>query len=418
MSNSKTSLALDNLRGYAILIVVSFHSVIAYIASQPATQPPFDQPPYTWMAYPIIDSARWLGFDLFCAFQYVYMMHLMFLLSGLFVWPSLQRKGARAFLYDRLLRLGVPFLVGVYLLMPVTYYAVYRVTTVDPSWSAFWSSLNSLTHWPAGPMWFLSSLLALNIIAAALFWLFPRTGEWLAGLSGRADTRPVRFCLVLAGVTALVYVPLSAVFKPWQWLGFGPFNFQPSLLPQYAIYFFAGLGIGAYGFDRGLLAPDGALVRRWGAWAAAAPAAFLLWIIPTALIVQTTGAPLPGLQVVADLGFVLASATICLALLAVFLRFAAVHQPILHGLSENAYGIYFIHYLFVVWLQYLLLGVALPAVLKAAIVFTVTLVLSWATTVAFCSLPMVAHLLRGRRRVAARAPSPASGRYSKAEASE
>ena len=112
MSMSKTSLALDNLRGYAILIVVSFHSVIAYIASQPAAPLPFDHP--GWMANPIVDSARWLGFDVFCALQSVYMMHSMFLLSGLFVWPSLQRKGAREFLYDRLLRIGVPFLVGAY----------------------------------------------------------------------------------------------------------------------------------------------------------------------------------------------------------------------------------------------------------------------------------------------------------------
>src|SRR5271165_182113 len=107
---SKSSLALSNLRAFVILLVVAFHSFLAYLGSQPASPPPFDSAPYWWRAIPIIDSERWFGFDLFCAFTYLYMMQLMFFLSGLFVWPSLLRKGGKIFLYDRFLRLGVPFL--------------------------------------------------------------------------------------------------------------------------------------------------------------------------------------------------------------------------------------------------------------------------------------------------------------------
>jgi len=107
---SKSSLALGNLRGFAILMVVAFHSFIAYLGSQPASPHPFDSPPFGWTANPIIDSQRWFGFDLFCASQYVYLMHLMFFLSGLFVWPSLLRKGAKTFLHGRVIRLGVPFI--------------------------------------------------------------------------------------------------------------------------------------------------------------------------------------------------------------------------------------------------------------------------------------------------------------------
>ena len=68
---SKSSLALSNLRAFAIVMVVAFHAFIAYLGSQPAAQLPFDLPPYAWRANPIVDSARWFGFDLFCAFQYV-----------------------------------------------------------------------------------------------------------------------------------------------------------------------------------------------------------------------------------------------------------------------------------------------------------------------------------------------------------
>ena len=398
---TKSSLALSNLRGFAIVMVVAFHSCIAYLSSQPDAALPFDLPPYGWRANPIVDSARWLGFDLFCAFTYLYLMQLMFFLSGLFVWPSLARKGGRKFLYDRVLRLGVPFAIGVYLLMPVTYYPVYRVTAVDPSWSAFWSHWMALPFWPSGPMWFLWLLLAFNIAAAALYWLAPRAGEFLGRLSANAGSRPGQFFIALVSVSALAYVPLAAVFEPWQWLQFGPFAFQPSLAPQHAIYFFAGLGVGAYGFEQGLLEGDGMLARRWARWLIGTAAAFLLWIVPTALIVQ--GTSVPGLRLVADLGLVLCAASACLALAAVFLRFAGRHRPVFENLADNAYGIYLIHYVFVVWLQYMLLHAPLFAIAKAAIVFTGALTLSWAMSAAICRIPIGARLMGRNRRELARA---------------
>jgi glucan biosynthesis protein C len=226
----------------------------------------------------------------------------------------------------------------------------------------------------------------------------------LARISADSLTRPGRFFIALVSKSALAYMPLSANFKPWQWVVFGPFAFQPSFAPQYAIYFFAGLAIGSHGLERGLLAPDGLLAQHWKLWVVVAPAAFLLWIIPTALIVNEQDAIVPGLQLVADLGFVLSSATICFAVTAVFLRFAATPRPMLASLSEHAYGIYLVHYFFVIWLQYLLLGAALFAVAKAAVVFTGTLLMSWAATAAACRVSIGARLMGGRRRESATAP--------------
>src|SRR5262249_44721646 len=224
---SKSSLALGNLRGFAILMVVAFHSFIAYLGSQPAEAPAFNRPPYSWMANPITDSERWIGFDLFCAFQYIHLMQLMFFLSGLFVWASLRRKGGKRFLLDRLLRLGVPFMIGMYLLMPVSYYPVYRVTASDPSWSAFWSQWMALPFWPSAPMWFLWLLLALTIAAVGLYRLAPRAGDVLGRLAANADRNPGRFFVILVAISALAYLPLAAMFEPWRWAQFGPFALQP-----------------------------------------------------------------------------------------------------------------------------------------------------------------------------------------------
>jgi peptidoglycan/LPS O-acetylase OafA/YrhL len=394
---SKTSLALNNLRGYAILIVVAFHSCIAYIASQSATSAPFDAPPYDWLAHPIVDPNRFLGFDLFCALQFLYMMQLMFFLSGLFVWPSLRRKGPGQFLLDRFLRLAVPFLIGVYLLMPLAYYPVYRVGAADPSWSQYWAHLHALPFNPTGPLWFLSIAFALNIVAAAVYWLAPRTGELLTRLSAKAADHPVRFCLVLAAVTGLAYIPVASVTTPWQWITIGPIAFQSGFALQYLIYFFAGVMVGALPLDRGVLRSDGPLTRRWGRWVAGALAAFVLWIVPTALSVKGPGESLPGLQTAADFGLVLYAASACLGLSAVFLRFAAVRRPIFEGVAENAYGIYLFHYVFVVWTQYALLRLSLPGVVKGFVVFAVTLLLSWAVSAAVCRTSLGNRVIGDRR---------------------
>ncbi len=397
---SRTSLALHNLRGFAIVMVVAFHSCIAYLASQPALPPPFDAPPYRWLANPIIDSQRWFGLDLFCALQYMYLMHLMFFLSGLFVYPSLDRKGAARFAFDRLARLGLPFVLGVFLLMPLAYYPVYRLTAVDPSWFAFWTHWRDLPFWPNGPLWFLSVLFACNLALAALHAAVPRLRERLAIFSAAAGAHPVRFLAGLFAVAALAYVPLSMIYKPWDWVTFGPLAFQPSFVAPYAIFYLAGVSVSAHGFERGLLEPDGALARRWPTWLAGAFAAFLVWIIPTALIVKGAGASLPGLAIFADLGSVLASATISFAVIAVFLRFAAAPSPILGRISVNAYAIYFIHYPFIIWFQYLPLGTDLFAVIKAALVFAGTLLLSWTCASLLFRVPIGARLMQGKRELA------------------
>ncbi len=170
---SPTSLALANLRGIVILIVLAFHSMLAYLQWIPVAGSGFDRPPYDWRAFPIVDSHRFFGFDLFCAWQDVYLMTLMFFLSGLFVWPSLKRKKDWAFLRDRMLRLGLPFAFGVAVLIPVAVYPAYRLTAADPGVPAYWHTLLALPFWPNGPLWFIWQLLALNFIATAVHRLAP-----------------------------------------------------------------------------------------------------------------------------------------------------------------------------------------------------------------------------------------------------
>ena len=410
--------ALENLRGVLIVLILAFHCFSAYIVSQPASPPPFDLPPFDWRAFPIIDSDRWIGFDLFCAFQFLYLMQMMFFLSGLFVWPSLRRRGPRAFVLHRVVRLGVPFLLGLYLLMPLAFYPVYRVTAVDPSWSSFWSHWTALPITPAGPMWFLWFLVVLDMSAAVLYRVSPNGGRFLALLVAQAKEHPGRLFTAVICVSAVAYFPLSALFSPWKWIGWGPFEVQAALAPQYVIYFLLGLAVGAHGYERGLLELDGRLVRHWPIWIAGGFAAFMLWIIPEALIVKVPGVPVDALRAVGNVGLVLFAGAACFGLTALFFRYATAPWPIIGGISENAYGIYFFHYPVALWLQFLLLGVAIPAIGKGVFVLIATLTLSWVASVATTRLLASGHALIARGATLFGAPWSAGGRLSRTELSD
>ena len=400
----RTSLAIDNLRAYVILLVLAFHSSLAYLAFLPAHPFAFNSPPFQWCAFPIIDRDRSVGLELFCAWQDVFLMTLFFFLSGLFTWPSLKRKGVAAFVGDRMQRLGLPFLLVVWLLMPVAQYPTYLQTAVIPGVGAYVRAFLALPFWPCGPMWFLWLLLAADLLAAGLYILAPDWGDRLGRMAGIAETRPVRYLAGLLAASAIAYVPLALAFGSETWTEVGPFSFQLSRPLHYAVYFFAGAGLGAFGIERGLLGSEGALVKHWRMWLGLALGTFALWLGMTALTVESQSRVGAGLQIIDDLSFVLACFGNCFGVLALALRFVTKWRPWLDSLKQNAYGIYLVHYLFVIWLQYALLPPNLPAIVKAGTVLIGTLALSWGTTVAWRRVPALAAAIAVSRRAAARPP--------------
>jgi glucans biosynthesis protein C len=374
------NIPLGNLRAIVILIVVAFHSVLPYLASQAPEPFAFDAPPYRWIAFPIVDRERWFGFDLFCAWQDISLMSLMFFLAGLFAPQSLLRKGSRAYLADRWWRIGLLFILAVAFLSPLAYYASYRATAADPSFAAFWQHWCALPMWPTGPQWFLWQLFLFSAIGAALHGLTPSWQPVLGRLVAACNERPLLFVTALTALSAFGYVPLAMAFGPWEWTYLGPLSFQLSRPLHYFVYFFAGFAIGAYGIDRSVLRSDGPVARHWLAWLAAAIASFAAWGGLTSLTLPDWNAAALAYRLAAAAIFPVASATGVLAFVAIALHWMRAADRVLGSLSANAYGIYLVHYVFVLWLQYALLGAGLNAFGKVGLVFAAALALSWVTS--------------------------------------
>jgi surface polysaccharide O-acyltransferase-like enzyme len=379
------NLAFDRARTFIILLVLIHHSVI----------------PYTYYGH--TDRQSFLGFDAVVTFNDTFIMAAMFLLSGLFVWPSLARKGVGDFLRGRLLRLGLPLAVGVVILMPIAYYAIeLRNAGPGAGFAAYWWKTVTVGPWESGPIWFLDVLLAFDLLAAVVYRIAPGLVEALGRASAASLERPAYGFWALLAASIVTYVPSALYYGIERWFTLGPLAIQASRALLYLLYFFVGVGIGAVRADRGPLSGDGKLAQQWPRWLVAA---LLTYVGLIALIYyKREFLPDPDNPPLRwDIVHAVLYASFCAAqtvnVIALFLKFDNDGWSMFDPLRENSFGIYLIHYLPLLWLQYALFGLALvpnaqgTAILKAVIVLVLTLAISWAATVALRKIPGVAQVL-------------------------
>jgi glucans biosynthesis protein C len=372
--------AFDYLRGFVTTLVVLHHSLLAYCQFGY-----FDRQHYLWSTAPIVDHSKWLGFDLIVMFNDGYFMPLMFLLSGLFVWPSLARKGSAMYCRDRLLRLGMPFAVAVTTVIPLAYYPSFRMTGSDVGFGVFWMRTVFAGPWPAGPVWFLAVLLAFDLVAALV-----HSVAWRANDAATLP-RPLVCFGLLTALSALGYLPLLALFGPTRWLTFGPFAVQASRIGLYAAYFLGGIFVGRHRLDSN---PDARRREYWARWALLAALLFVCFVaVQAARLVGWPTLPPRAWLSLYGINLVVFCAAANFAWLAIFVRFAKRSIDPWNSLAINAYGIYLLHYPAVTWTQYALLDLRLHSIVKAALVFIVALLLSWGSTIVLRRIPGIARVI-------------------------
>lgn len=376
----------DYLRSFVITLVLFVHASMAY------TKFAFIDPENPLAnSNPVVNQQRWIGFDLIVTFNETFSMSLLFFVSGIFVWRSLERKGAWKYFGDRLKRLGLPFVIGVLFLIPLAYYPaqleVALITEKDTSYGVFWFGMIRSGFGTAGPLWFLWLLLAFNGLATLLFRVAPLLGGFVRDRLNIILRRPVAFLGALLGISIIVYLPVAISVGPLKWIGTGPFNAQAGRILLYLVYFLTGTAVGAIGIDRSVFKTGGALAKRWWGWVAVGLMSFTVFIFM--LVVVT---PMER-TIVSEIAFAVCCWAIVSGINGFFLRFAKQRVRLFDSLSENSYGIYIVHWVFVTWLQYLLLGSGLAPLLKGIVVFVGTLILSWVLVASIRRIPVVAKVI-------------------------
>ncbi len=382
---------MDYLRGFITVLVVAHHSSLAY-----TTFAHFNKDAYNASTHPVVDTIRWRGLDIFEDFNDIFFMSLMFLISGIFVVQSIEKKGIKLFIRDRFYRLFIPFVIGVTLLMLLAYYPAWLLAYKKNDIKAYIVDFFTVESWPVGPPWFIWVLFAFNLLFA-LFYPFAKraiikSATWLALLK----QHPVKILLIWYLVTWILYVPLVLWVGPGTWTGIGPFDFQLSRIILYFGYFILGILIGSPGLKYGIFEEGALFTKRWPVW--------LIGCVSVYALLKLSEAPFTRLLEQHKAGFMqvrlmyrsiwtLSCTLSSIALLTLFKRLFHHSGIWWDSLSANAYGIYLVHYIFVLWCQYFLLNFNLPALIKFLITFIVSLMISWGVTYAIRRINFIARFL-------------------------
>jgi surface polysaccharide O-acyltransferase-like enzyme len=376
--------AFDRARTFTTLLVVIHHSVVNY----------------TWFGNG--DRIRWLGFDLVVLFNDSFFMAFMFLISGLFVHESLTRRGAVGYVRRRAWRLGVPLLISIFVLIPIAYYASFLryhlPGTTDFSFFHFWWHTITIGPWPSGQSWFLWVLLVLDIFVAATWSFAPKVFAALGRLILALRGRPMTAFAAFLTVSIVAYLPMHLAFGDGSWFepGHYPFPIQTSRILLYPAYFLTGVGIGAVSLRAGILAENGEIAKRCPVWLASAVlfyGAIVLLVYAHHNWIANFAAPALWWRTAYGIAFASFSAAMAFTVPAASLRLTHSSLKFLDAMQPSTYGIYLLHYVFIIWLQYVVYDPAFSAGVKAGIVFVGTLSGSWVLTVLLRKIPLVARMI-------------------------
>ena len=320
---------LDNLRVLLTVLVILHHVAASYsdvgvwYYQEPASGP---------------GSA--IFFMFLMAVNQAFFMGFFFLIGGYFVPPSLARKGAAAFVRERLLRLGVPLLLFFFVLNGLAT----RIGGRQPGWPL-----------SPGPMWFAEILLLFTLVYTAVRRALPRLGPL------RIDGRTTAALALVMGIGSFLIrtqMPVNV------WLPFP--TIQPAHATQYVCLF--AVGVWASGSDLGgRIAPE--LARHWrtGMIVATFTVLAVFFAMGGATGSANLGALIGGWtwqSLAVSVWEQIFAVGMIVSLLRAFHARWNQAGPILSSAAASTYAVYVFHPIVVVAMAVALGGVALPSAAK------------------------------------------------------
>jgi fucose 4-O-acetylase-like acetyltransferase len=146
---------LDNLKVVLIAAIIALHGVLGYTGIVEVWT--YSELREVTLA-PVVEIAL---FVLVSPFGF-FLIALLFLVAGLLTPSSYERKGAKRFVGDRLLRFGVPFVAYVLVVQPTLVYALEHPLGDAPG--SYWEEyLGAERQIDTGPLWFVGVLLVYSL---------------------------------------------------------------------------------------------------------------------------------------------------------------------------------------------------------------------------------------------------------------
>jgi hypothetical protein len=299
----------------------------------------------------------------------------LFLLAGWFSARSLAHRGPGGFVRSRLLRLGVPLLVYVVFINPLTDY-------LGHGRHEHRNLVSYLATTEASVMWFAAALLAFSVAYAALRCVRP------AAQPGRS-LRPG----LLSAAALAIAVSSFAVWQPWPVMGDTFLNLRWGEWPQGAVLF----ALGVHAAEAGWLDDFPPVLARRLGWVAAAGVAALMTLLLYLVLARgkdqalAMGADPPTMAFALLDGVIAVTGT--LWFLSWLRRRWPAHGVMLAKAARASYATYVIHPLVLTTIMVLLAWVALAPEIKFVLVAAAGVAACFTAGYALTRVPGVSKVL-------------------------
>lgn len=397
---------LDHMRGLVIALVVLQHAVQGYAEQWGGRLWFIDLP----------DRSR--AFDVIFMWTDSFIMQALFFLAGMFVFPSLYRRGWSSFTWEKISRLGIPTVLAIIFLVPPLGYLKYEQTQ-EPGigYMEYWSHFLTPSGIRAAGFWFIAMLLLFTLVAAIVDRTLPFITNFIGKATAWLGSRPIFGYLIVGGIAAILigysdirwgtywWMSVSDLFggrdETWAQGILGLFAARSNMLFSFIFFFILGLGISKseiltktnimdkasenwllwlaltmvlsiiYSWYNQTYLFTGAFndevryyIARGGTWANAWP---IIWDVAPGILVRTT---IHGFLCTAQI----------FTIMIILYRFTNKDGGWWASLGACSYGIFFFHEPIVVWTQYALRDGNFSNTLKMLLVFAIALSGAWIFT--------------------------------------
>ncbi|MFA6408779.1 MAG: acyltransferase family protein [Gammaproteobacteria bacterium] len=342
---------IDNIKALVIILVIVVHVAVTYSGMG------F----WFYMEPKTLNSASHYFFSFILMFNQAYILSLFFLIAAYFIPRSLDKKGAKKFIQDRLFRLGIPTIIFMFIVFP----GVFKMGNPDINLFEFYKSgITSFgfLSWQ-GPMWFALTLLMFSLIYVPFNNLFIKLANKCSFTINIKNVFGLIAIITISAFTIRLFYPIGTLVVGLQFCFF-------------AAYIFMFL-IGILAYRKNILEKMSyTIAKKWFITAVVFGISF--WMI---LMSFGTRRLFAGGWNFSALGYALWESFFCVAiiigLIGIFKKWFNTQNSLQKFLSDNAFGVYVFHPVVVVATSVLLKNINIYPILKFIVVVLITVPLSF-----------------------------------------
>jgi surface polysaccharide O-acyltransferase-like enzyme len=371
---------LDNLRSFVIILVIAQHAAVTYSDIGGWY--------YKEGLQENLNIFELIVFAILQSFTQAWFMGILFFISAFLATKSLNKRGAKTFIKERLFRLGIPLLFYMFIIAPFINFIILRNDSII-TWSyiknSYFNYLSSFT-WigSTGPLWFVEVLLVFCIIYALVRHFYPTRK------SNNANFFIFRNMMCIIILTTII----AFLIRLWFPVGTGILNLQFGFFSSYIMLFILGIITGERKIFDSISAGENI---KW-------VKAVLIIGVPLWSVIMIFGGPLEGKMFIyggmnwQSFAYALWESFVAIGfsvgLIAVFKKYIDIDNKFTKLLAENAFGLYVFHAPFLIVISLILKWWIISPLIKCVVLMLCTFTICFVFSILIRKIKLIRILLK------------------------